>query len=177
MPPCDGPYVILSRPSVHTAVLGEALTGETAFHSRPISIARLVLFDYPLASAFPTIQEMTSNELLETLRKGDLVAARYSSRVHVAYVERVFREQAQLELIIYEVPQDSRFGPWNNRKWEIKNVKGLPVKDVFPLSEILCRVTLQNGALSADSLEKLSALGLSTGLVPTRDKAIVATYG
>jgi len=177
LPQCDGPYVVLARPSSHTAILGEALTGETAFYGKPVSIARLVAFDYPLECAFPTREEMTSDELLESLRKGDMVAVRYASRVHVAYVERVFREQNQVELTVYEVPADCRFGPWVNRRWEIKNVSGQPVREVFPASEILCRVSLSNGALTNESLEKLSAQGLSTGLVPTRDKAISATYG
>ena len=177
LPQCDGPYSILARPSAHTAILGEPLTGQVAFGSKPVSIARLVAFDFPLDCAFPAREEMTTDELLESLKRGDFVAVRFAARVHVAHVERIFRDQKQLELTVYEVPTDCRFGPWTNRRWEIKSANGQPVKDVFPSSEVLCRVFLSNGALTTESLEKLSAQGLSTGLVPTRDKAISATYG
>ena len=48
LPQCDGPYSILSLPTAHTAILGDALSGEVYNHGKPLSVARLVRFHFPL---------------------------------------------------------------------------------------------------------------------------------
>ena len=90
-------------------------------------------------------------------------------------MERIFAEQQQLDVAIFEVPKDCRFGPWANRRWELKKDQGRAVREVLPFSEVLCPVSLSNGALDMASLEKLSSRGLATGQMPSRDKALVAT--
>ena len=176
MPQCDGPYSILDL-QPHTAILGDALTGAVAFGGKPVSIARLVKFSYPSDHAFPTPEELSDTPLAVKLEPGDYVAVAFKKRVHVACVDRVFPEQNQLRVVIHEVPSDCRFGPWSRRRWEIRSVGGQPQTEVIPNSEVVCRVTLINGALDQDSLERLAARGLATGAIPTRDKAIVSTFG
>ena len=39
-------------------------------------------------------------------------------RIYVTRVERVFRSRAMLEVTLYHVAPDSRFGPWALRCWE-----------------------------------------------------------
>ena len=114
---------------------------------------------------------------LANLKRGTFVAVRFGGRVHVASVERVFVDQEQLEVTIYEVPTTGRYGPWVHRKWEVCSRDGRVAREVIPATELVCEVSLQHGALTTDSLEKLSAAGYNTGAMPTRDKAIVATYG
>ena len=142
-----------------------------------MSIARLVRFHYPAECAYPTPEEMEDGSITDRLEHGDFVALSYKKRVHVACVDRIFREQAQIRAVIHEVPSDCRFGPWSRRRWEVRSVDGQPVIEIVPFSEIICRVNLVNGALDQDSLERLAARGLNTGAVPTRDKAIIATFG
>ena len=114
LPQCDGPYCILDL-TTHTAVLGDALTGTVAFGGKPVSISRLVRFHYPAECAYPTPEEMEDGSVTDRLEHGDFVAVSYKKRVHVACVDRIFREQAQIRAVIHEVPSDCRFGPWSRQ--------------------------------------------------------------
>ena len=159
LPQCDGPYSILSMPSAHVVILGDALTGEVHDHGRPVSVARLIRFHFPPHLAFPQAEEVLVASNLSGLKRGAFVAVRFCGRVHVASVERVFPEQEQLEVTMYGVPSSGRFGPWVHRKWEVCNRNGQIAREVIPSSELVCEVSLQHGALTTDSLEKLSAAG------------------
>ena len=177
LPQCDGPYQILNRPSDHTAILGDALTREIAFGGKPVSVARLVVFDFPPDQAFPAVEEVSGSSILDSLTRGDMVAVSYRGRVHVAQITMIVPEPPQITATVYEVPADCRYGPWARRRWEVVTVNGRPVSEVFPESDIVSKVSLIHGALDGESLERLAAHGLSTGQMPHRDKAIVSTYG
>ena len=60
LPHCDGPYVITQLPTIHTAILEDPLTGENYHHGQPISVARLLRFNFPKEWSGP---EQTPDEI------------------------------------------------------------------------------------------------------------------
>jgi len=47
LPQCDGPYTISRCPTLHTVILVDTLTGEPVLDGRPLSVSRLIRFDFP----------------------------------------------------------------------------------------------------------------------------------
>ena len=106
-----------------------------------------------------------TSAFLGTLVPGSMIAVRHKQNVHVAKVERIFRDQELVEVTLYHVPNKQRFGPWERRPWEITNRAGSPI-EVIPAAEIISRVTLQEGALTQASLEVLASSGVQVGIAP-----------
>jgi hypothetical protein len=122
---------------------------------------------------------MLSKNIIDTLKMGDMIAVepRTSScrHVHVARVDRVFPNQGQFEVILFEVPSTQRFGPWQKRTWAVwLDDRNLPRKGIVVAEEVLCHVKLLEQALDQESLERLAVLGVQTGAQPRRDKALPA---
>jgi len=184
LPQCDGPYSICRVPTAHTAVLEDPLTGDLFMQGKPQSVARLIKFHFPPNWAGPEpgdLPEEISN--VKDLRKGDFVAVepvlpwnKHKPLVYVARVERVHHNQELVSVTLFRVPDDSVFGHWNRRAWAPWYKDGEIQVHLLPYSEVLCRVTLQNGALTQESLEALGHLGVSVGVQPSRDKAMPSRY-
>ena len=178
LPQCDGPYVIVRRPTDHTVVLEDLLTGEALQKGKPVSVARLIRFEFPSAWAGPEIQETEDvNSLLQSLRVGDFVACEPKTsqfrRVHIARVERIFRAEGQIEVVLMHVPAESRYGPWQRRKWKIWLTDlGQFRKEIITQQELLSQVVLKDDALSTDSLESLAVLGIDIGTQPKKDHSL-----
>jgi hypothetical protein len=173
LPQCDGPYEIVSVPTSHVCILADPLTGEPYDKAKPVSVTRLVHFEFPSKYAEPTVGDVArGDDLFDHLNVGALIAISRNERVYVARVERLFKGQRQLEVHVMEVPKTCRFGPWARRIWEVMSVGGSPVKEIILAAEVFCLVSLQNGALDQKSLEMLASFGLPTGAIPRRDKAI-----
>ena len=116
---------------------------------------------------------------LDTLKPGTFVAVETkldtTTQIFVARVTRVFAANRMLEVDIYQIPSNQRYGPWNRRVWEVRtDAANVVTRIIVPDAELLCKVTLVEGALSDDSLEKLARLGIDVGSMPHRDKAIPA---
>ena len=95
-------------------------------------------------------------------------------RVFVARVKRSFPANGQLEVEVYQVAATERFGPWSRRKWVPMAQGDLQSsrKEVVEAAEVLCKVELENEALTTPSLERLAALGVPVGSQPGRDASI-----
>ena len=181
LPQCDGPFSICRVPTAHTVILEDPLTGDLFLGGKPVSVARLIRYHFPVDWAGPDagdIPEAVVDPL--SLTHGDFVAVEFNisrnTRVYVARVERVYREQELLEVTLYRVPVKSRFGPWQRRPWEIWQDDGKVRKETLPSSEVLCKVSLSNGALTQESLETLGKLGVPTGTQPSRDASLPSRY-
>jgi hypothetical protein len=177
LPQCDGPFRITRLPSLHTAVLADVFTGEPYMHNTPISVARLVLFKFPSDWAEPEPNEVgSSHDSFMSCRVGEFVcvAPRTSqfSRVHVARVEKMFRDQEQIEVALYWVPPECRTGPWQRRQWKLWDEGGIVRREVISANEFVCKVFLQEGALTQGSLEVLTANGVPATTQPRRDSTL-----
>ena len=91
------------------------------------------------------------------LRPQDLVAVDVLGHTWVASVIRTFVAQGQAQVNLFSVPTDQRYGPWNRRKWALMSEHGMPVIEIVTESELLCKVELQDDALTDASLEALAA--------------------
>ena len=177
-PFCGRPYQKAKLPTLHTAVLKEPLTGELFMKGRPVSVARLVRFEFPADWSGPEAAELEGKgELLNTLCVGDLVACEPRTsqfhRIHGARVERIFRSERQIEVVLFHVPPGSRTGPWQRRRWEVwLTDDGNIRKEVVTEHELLCQVHLQEGALTTDALESLAGCGVDVGTQPRRDHTL-----
>ena len=101
------------------------------------------------------------------------VAVEHGRRTHVARVVRTFPANDMLEVEMMEVDSAERYGPWNRRKWKLStDPVGAPLKEIIPKNEVLCVVTLQDGALSDRSCEDLALLNVPVAAVPHRDKTL-----
>ena len=82
-----------------------------------------------------------------------------------------------MEVALYHVPSDSRFGPWQRRRWELWALNGVNQVEVVTVAEILCKVNLAHGALDLDSLEALASLGVPTSVQPRRNHTLPPRRG
>jgi len=102
LPQCDGPFEIIAQPSPHVCILADPYTGEPFDHTKPVSVARLVRFEFPTNYAEPVAGEFKDLEaLMASMQVGKYVAIEYHSRIHVARVERFFREQTLESLMSF----------------------------------------------------------------------------
>ena len=179
LPQCDGPFTIARVLSAHTVTLADTLTGEPVFQSKPVSIARLIRFNYPQQYAGPEAlaDETVRSDFFEELKTGDFVACspRTSAfdRVYLGRVLRVFRDQELIEAALFHVAPGSRTGPWQARVWTpLLRPDESPHVEVMSRNEIISDVELSGGALTHASLEKLVAAGIPAGLIPRRDATL-----
>ena len=112
-------------PTVHTAILKDPLTGENYHHSQPISVSRLLRFNFPRdwSGPEPSPAEVEANrDLVEKLSVGAFVAVQpdlpgLSQRVYVGRVERTFPAERLVEVILLRTADTGRSGPWQRRRW------------------------------------------------------------
>ncbi len=91
----------------------------------------------------------------------------------MARVEQVFPHQEQCEVTLYHVPPGARTGPWQARVWELWTLEdGTPRKEIITAEEFVCCVSLVNGALSVESIERLVMHGVPAGATPHRDHTL-----
>jgi hypothetical protein len=157
LPQCDGPFLISRVHGDHTVLLTDPLSGAPYLGGQRVSTMRLVLFQYPVDALEDHFEEAVDSVAVPvTVHDFVAVELRGSKRVQIAKVNRVFEVGAQLEVDLYEVPAGERYGPWSRRPW-------LPVGRVavIPRAEVLSVVDLVDRALTAGSLEKLEALGVT----------------
>ena len=111
-----------------------------------------------------------------SLKVGDMVACEprisQNKRVFIARVDRVHSQQELIQVTLYHVPPPARFGPWQRRPWEVWQEHGQIKSELLPMSEIVCKVELRNGALTLESLETLGSCGINTGTQPSRDSTL-----
>ena len=99
--------------------------------------------------------------------------SQYGKRIYLGRVQIIYHEQSLLEVHLYHVPPDSRYGPWQRRPWVLwSHLDGRPRVEVIPVAEVLCTVSLQEGALDQKSLATLSQLGVDVGSTPHRDHSL-----
>ena len=106
------------------------------------------------------------------LKVGDFVAVELDQHTWVASVIRTFAAQGQVQVNLYWIPPDHRFGPWNRRHWGLMSRQGMPVVEIVTEAELLCKVELQDDALTDSSLEALVAAGVPLGGAVHRDKSM-----
>jgi len=177
LPQCDGPFLISRVPTSHTAILEDPLTGDLYLEGKPVSVARLIRYHFPVDWAGAEANELAEQVGdLSDLANGDYIAVEpkvlTGKRIHVARIERVYRGQGLLQVVLYHVPTHARFGPWQRRPWEIRQESGRDRSEVITADEVLCKVELKNQALTQDSLEKLALHGVATGTQPSRDASL-----
>ena len=178
LPQCDGPFVIAKISSPHTVVLADPHSGDLYLNGRPQSVTRIVRFDFPVEYATNELVGLKApEEVVLSLKLGDFVAVAPKTsqyhRIHVGRVERTYPEQQLAEVALYHVPSSYRFGPWENRHWELwTDSSGALKRETVTSSEVICLVNLVEGALSQESLEKLTAAGIPTGRMPGRDHTL-----
>ena len=159
MPQVDGPYVVHRVLNEHSVQLAEVLSGELLNSGRNVSISRLVRYSFPPHFAKQDLRE--ENTVTESLTIGDYVAVDTAlggkaRRVSVARILRYFDTGDQLEILMFEVPSGERHGPWSRRPWCPLDVAAEQV----PLSDVLCKVIIENGVLTTNSLDKLQHNGV-----------------
>ena len=179
LPQADGPFLIEKVLSGHTCVLKDAITHLPYMNGARISLSRLIKFNYPVDFITTEEQELPPGVPLEALKVGSFVAVETKldahTQVFVARVNRKFTANRMLEVDVYQIPTNQRYGPWNRRVWELRaDAMHVATRIIVPDTELLCEVSLVEGALSELSLEKLARLGVDVGSMPSRDKAIPA---
>ena len=178
LPQSDGPFIISRLPTTHTAILEDPFSGELYHGGKPVAASRLARFHYP--SAWINEYEppaTTDDPAIDSLTKGDFVALepnpRRNKRVYLGRIQTIHHDQKLLEVLLYHVPADSRFGPWQRRPWSLWALPdGRPRLEVIPYTEVLCPVTFQENALDQKSLTTLSHLGVDVGSTPHRDHSM-----
>ena len=155
LPQNDGPFVVAKKVSNTSVKLADCLTGELVQGGKLISTARLIKFAYPPEFAKADLEESATTDLAV----GDFIAVETlidsKLRTVVAKIQRLFQVGSQAEVQLYEIPSTDRFGPWTRRIWVPK-----PGYEQISFTEIICKVELQNGALTARSLEVLHQNGV-----------------
>ena len=181
LPQCDGPYVITHLPTVHTAVLEDPTTMETYHHGQPISVARLVRFQFPTEWSGPELtpgDAAANRDLVSKLRVGSFVAVEpelpgIRQRVYLGRVDRTFPAERLAELSLLRTSNTGQAGPWQRRRWDFWMMgDGKVRKELVPEREILCEVTLSDQALTSTSLERLAVFGVDVGTQPHRDRSL-----
>jgi len=180
LPQCDVPYIITHLPTAHTAVLEDPTTLETYHHGQPISISRLVRFQFPAEWAGPelTPEDAAANQdLVSKLRVGSFVAVEpdlpgYRGRIFLGRVERTWPAERLAELSLLRT-SNSQAGPWQRRRWDLwMQEDGKARKELIPEQEMLCEVKLRDQALTEESLDHLAVFGIDVGTQPRRDKTL-----
>ena len=177
LPQCDGPFAIYRFPTGHTAQLIEPLSGEPALQGKPVAMSRLLKFHFPASWSGPESQDFESHKCeVDSLIVGSFVCVapktQQFSRIHVARVERTFPGQSMAEVTLYWIPPGNRCGPWQARVWEIWQDKGVVKREVIGAEELVCSVSLHNGALTPTSLEALSVRGVPAAHQPRLDSTL-----
>ena len=101
------------------------MTGENYHHGQPISVSRLLRFNFPRewSGPEPSPAEVEANrDLVEKLSVGAFVAVQpdlpgLSQRVYVGRVERTFPAERLVEVILLRTADTGRSGPWQRRRW------------------------------------------------------------
>ena len=157
------------------------MTGESYHRGTPISVARLVRFNFPKDWSGPEPSQEdaeASRDLVTKLVVGSFVAIQpdlpgLRQRVYLGRVERTFPAEALAELTLMRTSDTGRAGPWQRRRWEIwTHDDGRPRCELVPEGEMLCEVHLQEQALTVESLERLAAFGVDVGTQPHRDRSL-----
>ena len=163
------------------AILEDPSTLETYHHGQPISVSRLVRFNFPTEWSGP---ELTSGEaeanrdLVSKLRVGSFVAVEpelpgLRHRVYLGRVERTYPAERLAELSLLRTSNAGQAGPWQRRRWDFWMMgDGRMRKELVPAREILCEVSLQDQALTSASLERLAVFGVDVGTQPHRDRSL-----
>ena len=176
LPQCDGPFSIHRMPTPHTALLLDALTGEPAVEGKAFSVARLIKFRFPKEWAGAEGAELRDGANLPQVKVGEFVCVSPKtsqfSRIHVARIDRIYREQGLLDVTLYWVPPGNRTGPWQARRWAVWSEQGAIKKEVVNQEELVCRVELKEEALTQQSLEALTACGVPASGQPHRDASL-----
>ena len=153
------------------------MSGDLFQKGRPVSVARLIRFNFPVDWAGPeSVESGGTGGEIKDLKVGDFIAVEpritQYTRVYIARVDRPFHGQDLVEVTLFHVPTQGRYGPWQRRVWEVWLDGGRPRSEVLTASEVLCKVTLVNGALTQTSLEELVMLGCAVGTQPGRDATL-----
>ena len=176
LPQCDGPYLIARLSSAHTCVLEDALSGEPYMSGKLVSVNRLVRFAFPADWAPVSSQTTSVLETMKSLVVDDIVAVQPRSsqfgRVYLGKVIAAYPLHNQIEVSLMHVPPDARFGPWQRRKWDIQSDDHGPKTEIITANELITAVQLVNGALTNESLEKLTVAGVNVGAQPHRDGSL-----
>ena len=172
LPQADGPFIITKILGDHTCTLKDAVSGEIFQKGSRVSLARLIAFKYPVDSLEEEVADMKAGVAVADLRPQDLVAVDVLGHTWVASVIRTFVAQGQAQVNLFSVPTDQRYGPWNRRKWALMSEHGMPVIEIVTESELLCKVELQDDALTDASLEALAAAGVPVGGQIHRNKTL-----
>ena len=112
LPQSDGPYVVSRLPNTHTAILEDPFSGELFQAGRPVALARLTRFQYPLDWMNEYDNHPPQDEpLSDILKVGDFVALepyqRYGRRIYVGRIQTIHHEQGLLEVHLCHIPRDS----------------------------------------------------------------------
>ena len=177
LPQADGPFIVDRVFDGHTCSLRDAVSGLPYLSGQRISLARLIAFNFPVDYIESRADEPPQGASVHDLATGDYVAVEtklsQNLSIYVCRVKRVFKANCQVEVDVYEVDSSDRYGGWNRRHWTVRTRADGSVETIIvPECEILCVVTLFEGALDDVSLERLAHLGVDVGTVPRRDKSI-----
>ena len=187
LPQADGPYMVDRILGDHTCVLSDPITGHVSFKGKPISLARLIAFEFP-AQALPDLADESTN-VVGPISAGMYVAVevsvQYRLRCYVAKVIQVFETSEYLTVELHHVSDGQRFGPWKRRPWTPIPCDHIDMPDerrtlLYPthMTEVLCIVTLNSQeveagrALDEVSLTRLIACGIPVGRQPGKDSTL-----
>ena len=92
--------------------------------------------------------------------------------MHVARIVQTYQANGYANVEIWSVTASDRFGPWNRRQWSVLTDEHGARYEIVPESEILCKVELEESALSSASLERLALLGVPVTGAIKHDSAI-----
>ena len=154
---------------------------ETYHHGQPISVARLVRFQFPSEWSGPELtpgDAAANRDLVSKLRVGSFVAVEpelpgLKQRVYLGRVDRTFPAERMAELSLLRTSNTGQAGPWQRRRWDFWMMdNGTVRKELVPECEILCEVTLSDQALTSTSLDRLAVFGVDVGTQPHRDRSL-----
>ena len=174
LPQSDGPYLVDTVHNDHTCTLLDAVSQTPYMQGSAISLARLIRYNYPVEFVGESADDPPNLSFcFDELRSGDFVAVKVQRRVFVGKIARLFFTSKLVQIELWEVDSNERFGPWARRKWvPYLDGAGAQHVDIFHESDLVCVVTLSNQALTEKSLEDLAVLGVPVGVQPTRDKSM-----
>ena len=144
MPQADGPFIVEKVLSGHTCTLKDCVSGLPYMNGTRISLARLIKFNYPVEYRTVEEQETPPGVPLEALTPGTFVAVEtkldQNVQIFIARVNRLFKANRMLEVDVYQVPSNQRYGPWNRRVWEVRtDAMHVVTRIVVPDTELLAR--------------------------------------
>ena len=174
LPRADGPYQVLSRPSEHTATLGDPWTAAPILEGRTMPVARCIRFDFPRELLQPAAAEMGDAEQVENgLRLSESEFGLLQQNEVVCYgVDGDDEEGTSAALVIVDMvhPEQQRVsgrrlkaqgsGPWRERLWQVDAAQGEGSTVHLPKTDLLCVVELQDAKLTAGSIEAMRKVGV-----------------